>query len=76
MNNNIDQVLLNLEKKLTAEVEQKITKAVTNLYWEIVDRTPVDTGALHKAWEINWGNGFIKPAGRYADKLKFKSGCG
>ena len=67
----IDQIFINIEKGFEKQAEKKISKAVSKLFNEIVDRTPVDTGALHKAWEIDMGRGYIKPRTNWQAKGDF-----
>lgn len=68
----VEKVFLNIEKKFQKQIEEKVSKAVSKLYGEIVDRTPVDTGNLRKHWEINVGNGYINPGVNFDAKGQIK----
>jgi hypothetical protein len=79
-----------IEKKLQTQQEKIITHAASQVYKEIVDRTPVGRpelwsrpapdgykpGDLRKAWEINWGMGYIHATATYSGKLGSVSGAG
>lgn len=67
---NIKEVFKRIEKQAEDAVKKKLSKAVSRLYKEIVDRTPVDSGNLHRNWEINWGNGFNNVSGNFPDVIK------
>ena len=79
-----------IEEQLLSQQEKIITRAASQVYKEVVDRTPVgrpelwqsappagyEPGDLRKAWEINWGNGFIHATATYSGKLGAVSGAG
>lgn len=68
----VEQAFINIEKKFEKQAEEKVSKAVSMLYNEIVDRTPVDTGNLRKNWEIDLGFGYINPGTSFDAKGKIK----
>lgn len=59
----------NIEKQLLEALEKTVADAATETYAEIVDRTPVKSGDLHRAWEIDYGQGYVKLAASYGSKL-------
>lgn len=59
-----------IEKELISKLEKAISEAATATYGEIVDRTPVRSGDLHRAWEIDYGQGYTKLAATYGSKLQ------
>lgn len=66
----ISDVFRRIEKKAAKSVKSRLAKGVSRLYKEIVDRTPVDTGNLHRNWEINWGNGYNNVSGSFPAVIK------
>lgn len=72
-----------IEKELIEQQEKAVTRAASQVYKEMVDRTPFGRpelwnspapanytpGDLRKAWEINWGQGFIKAIASFSGKL-------
>ena len=79
-----------LEEKLQSQQEKVITRAASQVYKEMVDRTPVGRpeiwkagkapvgykpGDLRKAWEINWGQGYIQANATFAGKLGSVTGA-
>ena len=78
------------EEKLLSRQEKIITQAASQVYKETVDRTPFGRpelwrnnnapsnytpGGLKKAWEINWGTGYIKASGSFTGKLNAVAGA-
>jgi hypothetical protein len=80
---------LEIELELIEHQEKTITRAASQVYKEMVDRTPVGRpelwkmpppagykpGDLRKAWEIDWGKGYIKATASYSGKLGSVSGA-
>jgi hypothetical protein len=80
---------LEIELELKSQQEKIITRAASEVYKQIVDRTPVGRpelwssipaadykpGDLRKAWEINWGQGYIQATASYSGKLGSVSGA-
>lgn len=64
----VDKVIAKLEKLALESIKGSIADSVAQLYKEIVDRTPVDTGEAHRSWEINYGFGFNKAAATFQGK--------
>ena len=79
-----------IEKELLEAQRRAISQAASQVYKETVDRTPLGRpelwknstvpdnyapGALRKAWEINWGGGFINAAASFTGKLNSVSGA-
>jgi hypothetical protein len=78
-----------IEGLLQSQQEKIITRAASQVYKEIVDRTPVGRpelwsspapdgykpGDLRKAWEIDWGMGYIHATATYSGKLGSVSGA-
>ena len=79
-----------IEKELLEAQRRAISQAASQVYKETVDRTPIGRpelwknstvpdnyapGALRKAWEINWGGGFINAAASFTGKLNSVSGA-
>lgn len=77
------------EKKLVEQQEKIIAQAASQVYKETVDRTPYGRpelwkmkaapgykpGDLRKAWEINWGTGFIHATASFTGKLNSVQGA-
>ena len=80
-----------IEKQVIAQQTKIITQAASQVYKETVDRTPLgrpelwknsmppsnySPGSLKKAWEINWGGGFIHATSSFSGKLNSVAGAG
>lgn len=80
-----------IEKELIEAQRRTVTQAASQVYKSTVDRTPIGRpelwksssvpdnyipGDLRKAWEINWGNGFIHATASFSGKLDSVAGAG
>lgn len=58
-----------ITEKLHDTLEKVIVDAAGRTYQEMVDKTPVDSGALRRAWEIDYGQGYLDLASNYQTKF-------
>mgnify|MGYP000079566477 CR=1 FL=1 len=73
---NIERAMKNLTEKGEKALAKRTGYAIGRLYEQIFTTTPRRTGALQKAWEIDWGQGFKNPRANFAQQLESKAEAG